>query len=231
MRNLASIAEEVAKLVNDFNHCDSEYNFTRWTKQELIHYAEDAIVTLFTLLPSKFTEVVDVPLQAGTVQKLPADCVKITKVLGITDGCGALSSIASNGDDRLGSLFSQTCSESVSPSEYEITGYSIEETSDNIFYVSPPVPKRALPLNVAVICSSMPSDMDKDFVPETWMHNMIVEWVQYRAYSSEDESTSSDDNAKMHLEHFYAMIANFRKAEETLTSSSKRQVTNATAKA
>lgn len=229
-RNFSALATEVSKLINDSQDCDEAYNFTRWSKSELIHYAADAVTMLFTLLPQKFTDLSSVPLRAGIVQKLPAHCTKVTKVLGIEDSCGALSSIAPNGDDRLGSLFTNSCASSVASNfKYGLSGFSLEETSDNLFYVQPPVPSEALPLNVSVICSVAPDieEMDGDFVAAPWMHNMLIEWMQYRAYGSEDESVNSNQVAKSHLEHFYAQVSNFRKAEESLMEvDTSRTLTN-----
>jgi hypothetical protein len=52
--------------------------------------------------------------------------------------------------------------------------------------------------------------------------------MQYRAYSSEDESQSSPQVAATHLEHFYAIIANIKQAEKELMPAGKG-VPNATA--
>lgn len=231
MGTLSDLAVEVSKLINDSDDCNSEYNFTRWSKQELIHYAQDAINMIFMLYPKKFTKTTKVPLVAGIVQTLPEDCVLMTKLLGITDASGAISSIVSNGDDRLAALFTNGCSQPITSGsyKYKIESYSYEETSDNIFYVKPPVPASALPLEVTVICSSAPDSADKDYVPESWMHNLIIEWMQYRAYSTEDESQSSDANAKMHLEHFYSIIGNYKTAEKMLKADMQRGAANATA--
>lgn len=227
MKNLDQIAVEVSKLINDYSTANPEYNFTRWCKSDLIHYAEDAIMMLSMLMPKKFTKVMDIPLSAGNVQIVPDDCTKITKILGVKDKFGVLSSITSSGDDRLSALFTNVCAAAVDSSVYKMTGYSSEETSDKVYFVQPPVLASQLPVSVTVICTAAPSDIDKDYTPASWMHNAIVEWMQYRAYSSEDESTSSPQVAATHLEHFYAIIANFKQAETEMTLSSKG-TTNAT---
>lgn len=231
MGTLSDIAVEVSKLINDYDDCNPEYNYTRWSKQELIHYAQDAIIMIFMLNPKKFTKPSTIPLVEGAVQTLPEGCVLMTKLLGILDESGAISSVAPNGDDRLGTLFTNVCAKSVTSSDYkyELETYSIEETSDNIFIVEPPVPASALPLDASVICASAPVNVDRDYIVPPWMHNLIIEWMQYRAYSSEDESTYSSDNAKTHLEHFYSIIGNFKQAEQMMMSSTKKGAANAVA--
>ena len=228
METLSELALEVSRLINDSDDCNSEYNFTRWSRNELIHYAKDAITMIAMLYPKKFSKPSTVPLVKGTVQTLPDGCVLMTKLLGIADESGAISSVTPSGDDRLGALFTNECSKSVS-SIYNIESYSIEETSDTIFYVKPPVPASALPLDVTVICSSPPVNIGNDYEVPAWMHNLIIEWMQYRAYSSEDESTYSSETAKMHLEHFYSIIANYKQAEIMMMGASRRGAVNAVA--
>lgn len=213
------LAEEASKLLNDSYNCDPQYNFTRWSKDELIHYAKDAISMIVSLHPKKFTNCVEIELQEGSVQKLPENCTLLTKVIGSPNSIAAPSSIAVNTDDRLANLFNDSCSQAViSVNDYEIESYSIEETSDNIFYVKPPVPKTLEPFKINVLCVEYPDTSDSDYCPETWMHNAIIEFMQYRAYSSEDESVTSASNANLHLEHFYSIIRNHVTAENRLSA-------------
>ncbi len=212
-----NIAEEASRLLNDSYDCDPEYNFTRWKRSELAHYAQDAVNMIFMLIPNKFTTCKTIPLTKGRVQKLPDSCVKLTKVIGVDGGNSrASSSIASTAEERLGELFPSGCSESLTPNEYEVKEYSIEETSDNIFYVNPPSPEDGIEINV--ICACPPDTSDKDYQGESWMHNPIIEWVLYRAYSSEDESAQQANMAKFHLDHFYTILKNYHQAERMLTN-------------
>jgi hypothetical protein len=219
MRTLDQIATEVSKLVNDSYDTNPEYNFTRWKKSELIHYAEDALSMIASLFPKKFTTLVDIPLVAGTVQTISDDYIPMTKVIGSKDKFGTNASIVPGGDDRLGAIFADVCAEAVGSSEYTMTGYSMEESSNKVFYVRPPVLASQLPVTATVICAVAPIVMGTDYVPPSWTHNAVLEWMQYRAYSSEDESASSPAVAATHLEHFYAIIANIKQAEKELMPS------------
>lgn len=211
------IAKEASKLLNDSDHCDSEYDFTRWSKNELAHYAQDAVSMIFMLSPKKFTECKTITLSQGNVQKLPSGCTKLTKVLGVKSDSSATSSIVPATNERLGELFPSGCSESLNPNNYAVSGYSLEPSSDNIFYVDPPVPVDGI--EVQVICACEPDTHSSDYQPEGWMHNAIIEWVLYRAYSSEDEATQGANMATMHLQHFYTIMENFVKVQEMLSSS------------
>lgn len=208
------IAVEASRLLNDSNDCDPEYDFTRWSKDELMHYARDAASMIYMLAPKKFTDCKTITLRQGSLQKLPESCVKLTKVLGVADNSRAKSSIAPVVNERLGELFQSGCSESLNPNEYSVRGYTLEESSDNIFYVDPPVPADGIEVDVICVCE--PDFGSSDYQPEGWMHNAIIEWVLYRAYSSEDESAQSGNNSTMHLQHFYSIMDRYVESQSML---------------
>lgn len=210
------IAIEASKLLNDSYDCNPEYNFTRWTQSDLAHYAKDAVNMMFMLYPQKFTDCKVVTLSKGRVQKLPDNCVKLIKVLGVKDDSRVNSSITSATNERLGELFQSGCSESLNPSDYEVKGYSLEPASDNIFYIDPPAPVAGIEVNV--ICACAPDTNDINYAPESWMHNPLIEWVLYRAYSSEDESAQAANMASMHLQHFYTILENYVSVSQGLTA-------------
>lgn len=214
MYTYEDIAIEVSKLLNDSEHCDSQYNFTRWSKSELIHYAKDAVGVIAASVPKKFVSIETVKLQPGSVQELPKDCSKVIKILNLADDIGA--SPVSSANEHLSALFPKTCS-GVSSDSYSIDSVSLEPSSDRIFYVNPPVPVSSKDTEVKVLCSKIPEELnDDDYEIEHWMHSMIIEWVLYRGYSSEDESSTSDQNATTHLQHFYTLIANYKASLESL---------------
>jgi hypothetical protein len=220
------LAKEATNLLNDSYECDQNYDNTRWSIKELVHYAQDAVIMTWMLYPKKFTTCKTITLKKGKVQKLPEGCVKLTNVLGVNGDEAAASSIAATTDDRLSDLFHNECTEPTSSDDYSVKSWSIEETSDNIFYVTPPVPCDG-EVELDVICSETPDVRNKDYCPEAWMHNLIIEWILYRAYSSEDESTYSQENSQAHLNHFYTMIGNFQRAEMELMDRTMRGSSNA----
>ena len=214
---LAEIAKEASKLLNDSNDCNDQYNNTRWSINELVHYAKDGITMIWMMYPKKFTTVKNINLVKGKVQKLPEDCVKLTNVIGVNGEHTGISAAAMT-DDRLSDLFRFECNtdplSNGKDNKYHLKSWSVEETSDNIFYVTPPVEDGQV-VKLDVICSEAP-DIQDEYCPERWMHNLIIEWMLYRAYSSEDESTYSQENSTMHLNHFYSMLSNFQNAENML---------------
>lgn len=208
------IAIEASKLLNDSYDCDPTHNFTRWSQNDLIHYAKDAVNMIFMLYPKKFTDCCTVTLSKGRVQKLPENCVKLTRVLGVENSSRVNSSITSASNEQLSELFPSGCAELLTPSDYEVKGFSLEDSSDNIFYVDPPAPISGIKINV--ICAKAPDTTTTEYTPESWMHNPMIEWVLYRAYSSEDESAQAANMAGMHLQHFYTILENYVSVGESL---------------
>jgi hypothetical protein len=220
MTTLYDLAKEASKLLNDSQHCDGEYDFTRWSQAELAAYGNMGMAMLFSLVPKKFTKLVEVTLKPGAIQELPAGCSKVVKVLN-TNGAAASSSIANGTNDRIANLFKDSCLGAVdSFAEYVVKNYSLEETSDNIFYVSPPVPMTEAPVKVNVICHSMPDNDPRKTEIAPWAWNAIIEWMLYRAYQSEDESQNSLNQMETHLKNFYVIAQMLGNVDELLTPGS-----------
>jgi hypothetical protein len=229
-KTLYDLAKEASLLLNDSQHCDGEYDFTRWSQAELANYGLNAIILAQTIYPQKFTKVVKVALVQGSIQSLPEGCSKLVKVLGSNNEAGTVPSTSSSIDDRLAGIFPESgCSGSVTSNQggYTVKNYSLEESSDTIFYVKPPVPFSEKPIEISVICSASPdTDPRKSHIP-AWLWNPIIEFMMYRAYQSEDESQNSMQQMQIHLKNFYSMIEMYMRSEMMLTTNiGKQEVQN-----
>jgi hypothetical protein len=218
MTTLNDLAKEASKLLNDSGHCDGEYDFTRWSQSELASYGKMGLAMLFSLVPKKFTKIIDFTLKPGTIQELPEGCTKVVKVLN-TNGVAASSSIANSASDRISNLFSDSCSGAVDSfkNPYVVKNFSLEETSDGIFYVNPPVPQSEAPVTVKVICYSMGDFDAKTTEVPPWAWNSVLEWMLYRAYQSEDESQNSMSQMETHLKNFYIIADMLNNVNNILT--------------
>lgn len=215
MSTLDDIAREVAKLLLDASDCDSAYDFTRWSKNDLKHYAKDGIVMLASLRPDWFGELKTITLQPGRVQQISSTCEKLIKVIGVHGSVDADSPIASTVNDRLSGVFPSKCTKSVSAKDYKLLDYTIESKSDKIFYVNPPVPADG-EVKLDVICSSVP-EMNDDYVIPNKMHNLIVEWMLYRAYLAQEEVDGAETTASLHLNYFYSMLRSIQQADNIIS--------------
>ena len=219
MKTFEDIALEVSKLLLDAQDCDPSYNFTRWSKNDLIHYAQDAIVMISGLKPDEFSELKVIELNPGRVQEIKEGCDTIVKVIGVHGSVDADSPIASTANDRLSGIFPSTCAESVTSANYELLSYTIEPKAKGIFYVNPPVPADGT-VSVDVICSGTPEFTDDYMIPSR-IHNLVIEWMMYRAYISEEESSGAEGASQLHLRHFYAMLQNLQQADNIISGKVK----------
>lgn len=223
MATFDSLASEVSKLLNDYNDCaDTAYNFTRWSKSDLIHYAKDAIITLSLLNPSWFAELKTITLRPGRVQQVPVSCTTLVKVIGVSGSVDADSPIASTVNGRLGGIFPSGCAGSTTSKDYKLLDYTMEAKAKNIFYVNPPVPDDGGEVKLDVICSAAPDTDDKDYEVLPWMHNLVVEWMLYRAFISDEENAIAEGRASQHLQYFYTMINNIKAAEQSSAPIARR---------
>lgn len=217
MSTFKDLAKEVSKLLLDYSECNEGYNFTRWSENDLIHYAKDAIVMISLLKPDWFSKLSVMTARPGRVQEAPEGCDKIIKIIGVHGSDDADSPIASSVNERLGGIFPSKCNQPLNSKDYKLSNYTLEENSKTIFYVSPPVPHDG-EVQFDIICSSTPDVSDKDYSIPSWMHNLAVEWMLYRAYISEEESAGAEQVAQLHLQHFYSMLSNIRQADDILSS-------------
>lgn len=230
-KSLFDLAKEASRLLNDSEHCDGEYDFTRWSQLELANYGASAIVLAHTIYPEKFTKVVQMELVKGRIQTLPEGCSKVVKVLGTVDDLtGTVPSTATSADDRLLSVFpKRDCSGSVgfnTKGGYVVKNFSLEESSDTIFYVDPPVPFSEKPYEINIICSA-PLEPDLKKTPiAAWLWNPIIEFMLYRAYQSEDESQNSTTQMQIHFKNFFSMVQLYKDTEQGIgvTQTRTRQV-------
>lgn len=217
MSNFKDIAFEVSKLLLDSSDCGTGVNFVRWSENDLIHYAKDAIIQISILKPDWFSEVKIMTARPGRVQQAPSGCDKVLKVLGVSGSVDADSPIASTVNERLSGIFPSKCSQSLNSKNYKLSGYTIEGLSRTVFYVDPPVPVDG-EVKLDILCTSVPDTNDKDFNIPSWAHNLIVEWMMYRAYLAEEESSGSEGSSQLHLQHFYAMIGNITQADRLVST-------------
>lgn len=222
MKNLDDIAREVAKLLLDADDCNPDYDFTRWSRNDLKHYAVDGIIMIASLMPDRFSEWKTIALRPGRIQYIPEECETLLKIIGVHGSVDADSPIASTANERLSGIFPSRCSTPLNARDYKLQDYTIETKSKRLFYVSPPVPADGEVL-LDVICASIPT-VDEDYKVPSWAHNLLVEWMLYRAHLAQEETEGAETTAANHLGYFYSMLNNMTRADEKI--SGKAEVRN-----
>lgn len=210
-KSVASVIWELAGLLNDR---EDGHEHVRWSKADLLEYINDAIMQAFLVRPQLFSHVEDVTLVPGALQTVPEGC-QLQKVLGVDGSAKPARKL----DETMLAIYSGlACECSCGP--YKLDGYASSAQDPNTFWVDPPVPDDGQEHKAQIQCLQEPEEitavLDADgnivgFEPADLptkgkLHNAVIEWSLYRAYSVDMESPQSDRKTQFHLRHFYEML-------------------------
>jgi hypothetical protein len=211
VESAAALIVEVARLLND---AEPGFEHIRWTRADLLEYLNDAQRQVYLYRPELYARTELYPLASGSRQgPLPAGC-QLQKVIGSTPGAGRARKL----DDGLLQAFADTgCTPASGCEDYRVSGYSYTPQDPMAFFVDPPVPDDGQAYTVALVCQQCPEPItlaqlddadprnDRLMTPAR-LHNALIEWMLYRAYSVDMESAQSFAKQQDHWQHFYAML-------------------------
>ncbi len=207
----AALIVEVARLLND---AEPGYEHIRWTRADLLEYLNDAQRQVYLYRPELYAQTDVFPLVAGARQGPLPDGCQLQKVIGSAGDTGRARKV----DDGLLQAFAGTdCMWGCNEKGYRLSGYSFTPQDPRAFFVDPPVPDDGQTYTVALVCQQSPeaitlADLDDAdprndrLVTPARMHNALIEWMLYRAYSVDMESAQSFAKQEVHRQHFYAML-------------------------
>jgi len=207
---VGTILDRVCGLLNDR---DPALGNVRWSRADLIGHLNEALCELSAHVPDAFAEVLDIVLKPGAQQKL-------------ADKFGGLISIEAhyaNGEARPVSeanyryakifkkkpcLARNACGGGTGDPcrDYRLKSYVKNPVDDTVFTVEPPVPP-GCSITVKATVYGRPSrfcsaDEKKCLGIGCEYEAQVVNWILYRAFSVDMESTQSRDNAKLYYELF-----------------------------
>jgi hypothetical protein len=223
MARTSELIEQVARLLND---AEPGFQMIRWTRADLLDYFNDAQRQVYAYRPELFTQVEAFTLRPGTLQgPLPAGC-QLQRVVG-SDG----DTRARKVDDGLLQAFAGFgCKPACAcDGPYRVSGFSFNPEDAFHFFVDPPVPVAGGPYTVKLMCQQLPQDVLLDdldaardeIVTPGKLHNALIEFMCYRAYSVDMESGQSNAKAMQHLSTFNTMLGIAeRKAKQVAQSQS-----------
>lgn len=207
----ADLIAAVSRLLND---AEPGYEHIRWTRADLLEYLNDAQKQVYLYRPELYAQTDVFALVAGARQgPLPGGC-QLQKIIGSVGDVGRARKV----DDGLLQAFADTGCALVNVSDdYRVRGYSFTPQDPMSFFVDPPVPDDGRSYTVALVCQQAPEAInlaqldDADprndrLVTPARIHNALVEWMLYRAYSVDMESAQSFAKQEAHRQHFYAML-------------------------
>lgn len=221
----APLIAEVARLLND---AEPGYEHIRWTRPDLLVYLNDAQRQVYLYRPELYARTELFPLAPGARQgPLPEGC-QLQKVIGSSPGGGRARKV----DDGLLQAFADSGCRPSGPcgDDYRVSGYSFTPQDPMSFFVDPPVPDDGQTYTVALVCQQTPeaitlAQLDAPnpaasaLVTPARMHNALIEWMLYRAYSVDMESAQSFAKQEAHRKHFYAMLGVAEAKERVVAAS------------
>lgn len=184
-----------------------DVSMVTWTSAQLIAWLNDAQRTIALVRPEVSTVTAAVKLAAGTRQSIPAAGIKLLDVTRNMGSAGTTPRKAIRLVDRAAkdAASPDWHREHASPSVRE---YAVDRRTERDFWVSPPVTSYSdvyVEITYTVAPTAVTLTTDDISVDEIYSPAM-VEWMLYRAFSRDSESTPNAARAAAHMERFYVLM-------------------------
>jgi hypothetical protein len=177
----AVISESAAALMLEvarlLNDVEPGYEHIRWTRTDLLEYLNDAQRQVYLYRPEVYAQTDVFTLVPGARQGPLPDGCQLQKIIGSTGDAGRARKV----DDGLLQAFADTGCAPVSVCEQSPEAITLAQLDD------------ADPRNDRLVTPAR-------------LHNALIEWMLYRAYSVDMESGQSFAKQQDHRQHFYTML-------------------------
>lgn len=205
---VSTLLTEVGTILNDVEAGNAHI---RWSEPELMNYITEATAAIAQAKPSVFMMYDNIELRPGSMQRVPDPFLKLINVLFNINQDGSDGAPVFVGVQELQHYFTKpSC-----PMGGLIHTFSILNNANRLFEVTPAVPvglpyvpkvRAVLMLRPDIITSrdqwiNMP---DSDGL---MYQGALVDWMLYRTYSKDQESTTSIERSKFHFTSFQAYIS------------------------
>ncbi|MGS3139374.1 DUF6682 family protein [Aeromonas sanarellii] len=196
----------VATIIKRVNTLLVDPTFTRWPKQELLDYYNDATKAIVLVRPDAYTKNVEFSCVAGTKQALPPDALRLIEVLRNSNGRVVRFVVRKALDDSYPDWHSSNTATTVD-------NYTYEERDPKTFYLHP---GPAAAVKVDVIYSVAPqskalaevesaqspalADLDDIYI------NPIIDFMLYRCFSKDAEYSANSNRAAGHYNAFLQQL-------------------------
>ena len=209
------ILMRVNKLLND-------PNFTRWTKEELLNYLNDAQRAIVLRRPDSYTvDTDDFTCVEGTKQLLPVDALKLIDVTRNESGKAIRGPYNRQVlDDNYDTWYAGKES-----SEVEL--YIYDERNPKTFYVYPGVIEN---VKLTLVYSKAPpaisladNEAGEVIALDDIYVNAIIEWILYRSYMKDAEYAANPNKSQMHMNAFKSQLGEKSQADVAMMAQEKGQ--------
>lgn len=202
------ILDEVGEILNDM---EAGHEHVRWPVSELLQYLTEATAAIAQGKPSAFVLVDRISLAPGSTQRLPDQFCKLINVNFNINRDGSAGANVLPGVYELQQAFQKLfrCS-------YDgvIQSYAPFPGTDRYFMVTPAVPEgltytpqieAVVMLTLQAITSASQPVYMPGSDPQLYQ-GALVDWTLYRAYSKDQEATTSLERSQAHLKAFQAYL-------------------------
>ncbi|MCQ8884468.1 hypothetical protein NQT63_02015 [Pseudoalteromonas agarivorans] len=209
------ILTRVNKLLND-------PGYTRWPKEELLNYLNDAQRAIVLRRPDSYTADIDnFVCVEGTKQSLPADALKLIDVTRNESGKAIRGPYNRQVlDDNYDTWYAGKTAQ-------EVELYIYDERNPKTFYVYPGV---VAGINLTLVYSKAPpaidaagNDAGEVIALDDVYVNAIIEWVLYRSYMKDAEYAANPNKSQMHMNAFKSQLGEKSQADVAMMAQEKGQ--------
>ena len=205
------LASELFRAAGDeLNDLQPGEEHVRWTLVDLADYLTGAVAQMAALKPTLFTSFVPLRLSPGAVQSVPGAYTELIDVLYNLDANGVQTERVVLGDFSAARAFNRPACGS---EPYLVRTVSIHPDNDTYYYVDPPVPNvppypavwALVRLAPTVIIAPTDAVVMANTTPETY-REALLDWMLYRAFGRDTESTESFQKSQAHYKAFYQFL-------------------------
>lgn len=207
------ILMRVNKLLND-------PGYTRWTKDELLNYLNDAQRAIVLRRPDSYTvDIDDFACVKGVKQALPADALKLIDIPRNAMGKAIRGPYNRQVlDDNYDEWYAGNTAQKV-----EL--YIYDERNPKTFYVYPGV---VAGVELTLVYSKAPpaigvaeNDSGEVIALDDVYVNAIIEWILYRSYMKDAEYAANPNKSQMHMNAFKSQLGEKSQADVAMMSQEK----------
>jgi len=204
----------------ELNDLEPGFEYTRWTRPEMLGYLTDAVAQLAALKPTLFETTTVLPLGPGAMQKLPEYVAVLEDVIFNLNVDGSLGAPILPSDFNLERTYGKG---TPTTTPYAVRSFSVHPKTDAVYYVDPPVPPTNGTVRVQAVVQLAPQQfttMDTPIelpsaAPEVY-RNAMKDWVLYRAFAKDTESQVSSERSQAHFKAFYQFMGSPTRNKDAL---------------
>lgn len=208
---------KVKSLIAEVRYQLSDIEGLGYSDDLLIEFINDGLCFIYDLKPELFAESRVLKAQCGDVQIIDECCDRLLSVDAISSPTGIFVDIIRQTSVKMARDFDKT------PAGIGARTWSMRENVYNEFYVWPPVEKCEC-VYFRVTCTVPPDPVVEltDQVPDCKHHEALVQYILWRAYLMETESTTSLQLSQVCYDKIFQILGIERQTDNSMRETNGR---------